>query len=134
MKNNFSVIIDGQEKTVTAEIIDKKIWFKLDAQTYSWDLIDLAEGNYQSNYKKTKSSSKSPDKILAPMPGKVIKIFVSENQTVSKGDTLLVMEAMKMEYTLKADIDSTVEKIFSKVGEQVTLGYLLIQLKNDKQG
>ena len=125
MKNIFSVTIDGLEKFITAEIIDKKLWFKLDEQTYSYDLLDLVE----AGFKKIKSSSKSPEKVLAPMPGKVIKIFVSENQTVRRGDTLLVMEAMKMEYTLKADIDATVEKIFSAVSEQVTLGYLLIQLK-----
>lgn len=128
MKNSFTVQINGQEKNVSAEIIDKKIWFKLDEQTYSYDLIDLSE----SGSRKSKSAAKSPDKILAPMPGKVTKIFVSEKQTVNKGDALLVMEAMKMEYTLKADISATVEKLFAKVGDQVTLGYLLIQLKENK--
>lgn len=125
IKNKLSVVIDGQDKTVTTEIIDKKIWFKLDEQTFSFDLLGLNE----TNYKKVNSLSKSPEKILAPMPGKIIKVFVSENQTVRKGDTLLVMEAMKMEYTLKADIDASVEKIFYKVTEQVTLGNLLIQLQ-----
>ncbi|MBY0553100.1 biotin/lipoyl-binding protein [bacterium] len=127
MKNNFTVLINGQEKTVSAEIIDKKIWFKLDEQTYSYDLIDLVEGS-----RKSKAATKSPDKILAPMPGKVTKVFVSEKQIVNKGDALLVMEAMKMEYTLKADISASVEKLFAKVGDQVTLGYLLIQLKENK--
>lgn len=128
MKNNFIVQINGHEKNVSAEIIDKKIWFKLDEQTYSYDLIDLVEGGTR----KSKVATKSPDRILAPMPGKVTKVFVSEKQTVNKGDALLVMEAMKMEYTLKADIGASVEKIFAKVGDQVTLGYLLIQLKENK--
>ena len=66
------------------------------------------------------------------MPGKVTKLFVSENQIVNKGDALLVMEAMKMEYTLKADISAKVEKIFYKISDQVSLGYLLIQLKEHK--
>lgn len=128
MKNNFTVQINGQEKNVSAEIIDKKIWFKLDGQTYSYDLLDLVEGGSR----KSKAAAKSPDKILAPMPGKVTKVFVSEKQTVNKGDALLVMEAMKMEYTLKADISATVEKLFAKVGDQVILGYLLVQLKENK--
>lgn len=128
MKNTMLVNIDGEQKNVIAEIIDKKIWFRLDEQTYSCDLIDLVEGSF----KKTKSSNKSIDKILAPMPGKITKVFISENQKVNKGDALLVMEAMKMEYTLKADIPATVEKIFSKVSDQVTLGYLLVQLKEIK--
>lgn len=128
MKNSISVNINGAEKNVVAEIIDKKIWFKLDDQIYSYDLIDLVG----ENFKKAKGVSKSPDKILAPMPGKVTKVFISENQMVKKGDALLVMEAMKMEYTLKADISATVEKVFFKVSDQVTLGFLLVQLKENK--
>lgn len=128
MKNKMLVSIDGHEKSVTADIVDKKIWFKLDEQVYSYDLIDLIEGSF----KKSKSLGKSSDRILAPMPGKVTKLFVSENQAVNKGDALLVMEAMKMEYTLKADISATVEKIFYKISDQVSLGHLLIQLKENK--
>lgn len=128
MKNKMLVSIDGHEKSVTADIVDKKIWFKLDEQVYSYDLIDLIEGSF----KKSKTLGKSSDRILAPMPGKVTKLFVSENQAVNKGDALLVMEAMKMEYTLKADISATVEKIFYKISDQVSLGHLLIQLKENK--
>ncbi len=128
MVNSFIVNIDGCDINVIAEIIDKKIWFKLNEQTYSYNLIALA----QSDFNKIKTSSKSPELVLAPMPGKVIKLFVSPGQRVSKGDTLLVMEAMKMEYTLRSDIAATVEKIFSQVGDQVILGHLLIQLNEDK--
>lgn len=128
MQKNFKVTLDGMEKTVTAQVVDKKIWFKLNDEVLSCDLVDLVD----VAFKKTKSVSKSPDRILAPMPGKVTKVFISELQTVQKGDALLVMEAMKMEYTLKADISATVEKIFSKVSDQVTLGYLLVQLKEHK--
>lgn len=125
MKSIFLVNINGSDKSIIAEVIDKKIWFKLDEQTYSYDLLDLAEGSY----KKTKKLNKSPDRISAPMPGKITKVFISENQVVNKGDSLVVMEAMKMEYTLKADISAKVESIFCKVSDQVTLGHLLIQLK-----
>ena len=128
MKNKMLVSIDGHEKSVMADIIDKKIWFKLDENVYSYDLIDLIEGSF----KKSKTAGKSSDRILAPMPGKITKLFVSENQIVNKGDALLVMEAMKMEYTLKADISATVEKIFYKISDQVSLGHLLIQLKENK--
>lgn len=128
MKNSFSVLLDGQEKNVFAEIVDKKIWFKLDEQIYSYDLVDLTE----SFSKKSKGSAKSADKITAPMPGKVTKIFISAQQSVTKGDALLVMEAMKMEYTLKADINAGVDKLNVKVGDQVALGQLLIQLKESK--
>jgi acetyl/propionyl-CoA carboxylase alpha subunit len=128
MKNNLTVNINGQDKFVDAEVIDKKIWFKIGEQVYSCDLLDLNEGSTR----KSKAAIKSPDKILAPMPGKVTKVFVSESQSVNKGDALLVMEAMKMEYTLKSDIAASVEELNAKVGDQVTLGFLLIQLKESK--
>ncbi len=121
----FQIEIDGQDRELQAEIIDKKIWFKLNDQVYSHDILDLN----QSHAKKSKSVGKSADRIIAPMPGKVTKIFVSNGQSVQKGDALLVMEAMKMEYTLKADTVAQVEKLSAQVGDQVTLGQLLIQLK-----
>ncbi len=125
MKSTHRIQIDGVEKTVIAEIIDKKIWFKLNEQIYSYDLIELN----QSSHTKSKSQTKSADKILAPMPGKMTKVFIKEGQTVKKGDPLIVMEAMKMEYTLKSDVEATVQKVSVNVGDQVVLGHLLVQLK-----
>ena len=128
MKNQFTVEIDGKEQQVEAQVIEKKIWFKLGFDTYSYDLIDLET----SGFKKSKGAAKSPDKILAPMPGKITKIFISPNQKVQRGDALLVMEAMKMEYTLKSDIDAEVDKLNAQLGDQVILGQLLVQLKENK--
>jgi biotin carboxyl carrier protein len=113
------------ENKVLSEIIDKKIWFKVDEQIFCYDIVELS----QSSFAKSKSKVKSPDKILAPMPGKITKIFVKPNQEVKKGDALIVMEAMKMEYTLKSDIDSSVENVTVQMNDQVALGHLLIQLK-----
>jgi biotin carboxyl carrier protein len=128
MKNTLLVNIDGKEISVLAELINKKLWYKLAEVTYSIDVVDLNE----SSFKKSKGSLKSADRITAPMPGKVTKIFVSEGQTVKKGDPLLVMEAMKMEYTLKSDFNASIEKLPIKLSDQVTLGQLLVQLKETK--
>ena len=128
MKNKISLKINEKEKSIVAEIVDKKIWFKIDDETYSFDLLDLAAGKR----KGAKSAGAAVDKISALMPGKVTKIFVSENQKISKGDALLVMEAMKMEYTFKTDIVGSVEKVLCKVGDQVNLGQLLIKLVETK--
>ena len=62
-----------------------------------------------------------------------LNIHDNTNQKeVNKGDALLVMEAMKMEYTLKSDLKAIVEKISIEVGQQVTLGQLLVQLKESQ--
>ena len=125
MKNETVISINGKDQKIISEIIDKKLWFKIGEQIFAYDIVELS----QSSYSKSKALEKSPDKIKAPMPGKITKIFISEGQAVQKGDALIVMEAMKMEYTLKSDIQSTVEKINVKMNDQVTLGSLLVQLK-----
>lgn len=125
MKHEFNLNTESGEKQIIAEIIDQKIWYKLDGQVYSYAIPDLSQSSSRSNHK----SAKSADRIVAPMPGKITKIFVSQSQQVKKGDALVVMEAMKMEYTLKSDIDATVEKVLVNLSEQVSLGHLLVQLK-----
>ncbi len=125
MKNQSTIKINGVVQNVTSEVIDKKLWFKIEDKIYSYDLIELLK----SSHVKNKSHSKSLDKVVSPMPGKITKVFVVEGQIVKKGDAMIVMEAMKMEYTLKSDIAATVEKINAQLDEQVPLGYLLIQLK-----
>ena len=125
MKSETIVSINGQDKKIISEIIEKKLWFKVDEQIFSYDIVDLS----QSSHSKSKTLEKSPDKIKAPMPGRITKIFISEGQVVKKGEALIVMEAMKMEYTLKSEIQSSVEKLNVKLNDQVSLGSLLIQLK-----
>ncbi|MYN12490.1 ATP-grasp domain-containing protein [Pusillimonas sp. TS35] len=68
--------------------------------------------------------------LAAPMPGKIIAIAVQAGDTVRSGDTLLVMEAMKMEHTISAPKDGTVGEIFFAVGDQVTDGAELITLES----
>ena len=125
MKSETIISVNGKDQKIISEIIDKKVWFKIGEQIFAYDVIELS----QSSHTTSKALEKSPDKVKAPMPGKITKVFVSEGQTVKKGDALIVMEAMKMEYTLKSDIEATVEKVNAKVNDQVTLGSLLIQLK-----
>lgn len=57
--------------------------------------------------------------LLAPMNGKVIKVSVAEGDQVRRGDSLLIVEAMKMENSLLAPKDAVIEKIFVREGEQV---------------
>jgi 3-methylcrotonyl-CoA carboxylase alpha subunit len=68
------------------------------------------------------------DDIRAPMPGKVQKIAVAEGAVVKKGQTLAVLEAMKMEHSLKAPRDGMVVRIGAAAGDQVKEKHLLIAL------
>ena len=57
------------------------------------------------------STGNEGDKVISPMPGKITKVFVTEGQEVKSGETLAVMEAMKMEHSLKSPKDGIVKKI-----------------------
>ncbi len=63
---------------------------------------------------------------VAPMPGKIVKIFVSAGDTVKKGDSLVVLEAMKMEQTLRASVDGAVSEVHVAQGDQVDGGQKLL--------
>jgi 3-methylcrotonyl-CoA carboxylase alpha subunit len=65
-------------------------------------------------------------RLTAPMPGKVVAVLASKGQPVKKGDALVIMEAMKMEHTIAAPSDGTVEEILYEVGDQVADGAPLL--------
>lgn len=76
-----------------------------------------------------KKSSTGGHQVQAPLPGNIFKILTKEGDTVSKGDTLLIMEAMKMENNVMADKDGTVKEIKVKEGDAVLQSDVLIVLE-----
>jgi 3-methylcrotonyl-CoA carboxylase alpha subunit len=67
--------------------------------------------------------------VRSPLPGKIIDLRVKAGDTVSRGQPLLVLEAMKMEHTLAAPADGTVKSVRYGVGEQVPEGAELVEFE-----
>jgi len=67
--------------------------------------------------------------LIAPMPGKVIDLKVKVGSKINKGDTLVVLEAMKMEHTVKAIEDGVIDELFVNQNDQVENGALLMVIK-----
>ena len=65
--------------------------------------------------------------LCAPMPGKVLNVLVAEGDTVESGDSLLVLEAMKMENVIKASMGGVIESVPANAGEAVEKGQLLLK-------
>jgi len=65
--------------------------------------------------------------LLSPMPGLLIKLLVSEGETVAAGQDLAVIEAMKMENTLKAEKAGSVEKIVAEAGENLAVDAVILE-------
>ena len=64
--------------------------------------------------------------VKAPMPGLVLNILVNEGDEIKKGDSLLVLEAMKMENMIKSPTDGIIKKIEIKQGDKVEKNELLV--------
>ncbi len=69
------------------------------------------------------------NKIDAPMPGLVLEISVADGQEVNAGDSLLILEAMKMENIIKSPGQGVIDEILVKTGQAVDKGQLLIKFK-----
>ena len=67
--------------------------------------------------------------ILSPMPGRIIAVEVNEGQTVTKGQKLLTLEAMKMEHSLTAPFDGVVAELNAQAGAQVQVEALLARIE-----
>ena len=83
----------------------------------------------ESAAKPKRPKPTKPGDVAPPMPGRVVKILVSEGSTVTTGDALLIIEAMKMESRVPAPIDGRVVAVLVSEGENVKTDETLIQLE-----
>lgn len=87
--------------------------------------------HYLTDYTLTYAELKEKEasgQILATMDGSIVEVLASTGMKVTKGQTLVVLEAMKMEHQLQADGDGVVEAIEVKTGDQVKMNQLLLQV------
>lgn len=82
---------------------------------------------YQYGNKKAKANEKQ-DKIVAPMPGKVIRVLVNEGDRVEAGKPVIVIEAMKMQSEYKVTDNCIIKKVLVNEGENVGSNQTLIEL------
>jgi 3-methylcrotonyl-CoA carboxylase alpha subunit len=76
-------------------------------------------------------SHASSGDILSPMPGRIISVDVTQGQSVTKGQKLLTLEAMKMEHSLTAPFDGVVAELNAETGGQVQVEALLVRIEAD---
>jgi biotin carboxyl carrier protein len=71
--------------------------------------------------------TKADLELCAPMPGKVLSVLVKPGQKVEEGDSILILEAMKMENAIKSSITAVVEEVLANAGSAVEKGELLVK-------
>jgi biotin carboxyl carrier protein len=102
--------------------------FRINGVKYSLHIADHYERLVQKLGLHAGSSQKQ-NTVKAPMPGLVLNIMVEPGQSVLKGDTLLILEAMKMENVLKAAADGIVKSVGVQKGTPVEKGQLLLEME-----
>lgn len=119
---SYSMIYRGRSYEFDVENKEIHYYVLLHGKLYALELI---------NQKSLPVKSQEPweAKIIAQMPGKIIKIMAKEGQKVAKGEGLVIMEAMKMENELKAPKEGLIKNIKIKEGQNVEAGEELILLE-----
>jgi len=114
---NLWLEIDGRKHKAVATKVGDVWWVHVLGHTLQFEVVEPGA-----------SSSDDEGGLTAPMPGKILEVHVSVGQTVSSGDVLMVMEAMKMEHKIVAGSDGVVETILFKEGDQVPQGAELLTI------
>lgn len=120
----IELTIDGAKQVVYAQKMQSTLWVHYNGKIMTY------EPELRSRKGKGAAGAGVFDGSLkAPMPGKITKVLASAGTLAKTGHGLIVMEAMKMEYSIKAPQDGTVAEVLCKVGDQVTLGQVLLKYK-----
>ncbi len=125
--NQYWIRINDQLSHFWGYVDRSELTIDLDGHLFKARRLDVLDERFVSDG-SGESISGGKNKITAPLNGKVVQINVRENEPVAKGDTLLVIESMKMENKIMVGHDATIGKIHVKVGDQVQMKKLVITL------
>ena len=132
---NFHLTINGKRYAVSAERdpASNDLDITIDGKTHR---VEIEEEEAASAAAPRPSAARRPapkptaggGKILAPLPGMVLSVEVAPGDSARAGDTLLVLEAMKMENVISADSDCTIQAVHVQKGDKVEASQLLMEI------
>ena len=117
----LDLLLDGQRVTAYVSSDGAKRWVTINGQTSV--LTKSSAGTRRAQH-----GHHGQDELTAPMPGQVRAVNVVEGDSVTKGQILLVLEAMKMEIRVAAPRDGMVKKLFVQQGQTVEREQILIEI------
>jgi biotin carboxyl carrier protein len=121
--NTLSILLNGQSFEVN---VSSSPDGKLKLQTGSREFIaEVIDPRAWSGRRHGSVEAQGRQQIVAPMPGKVVRLLVKEGDRVEAGQGLLVVEAMKMQNEIRSPKGGTVERVLAKEGQAVNAGDVL---------
>jgi biotin carboxyl carrier protein len=140
----WRITLDGQPVTVdAAEIAPKTLSLLLDGQCFEFSVTPLTDGKLKlqtgtqeftaevidprvwSGRRHGHVEAEGRQQIVAPMPGKIVRLLVKAGDHVEAGQGLLVVEAMKMQNEIRSPKSGTVERVLATEGQPVNAGEIL---------
>jgi biotin carboxyl carrier protein len=117
----LDLLVDGKHITAYISSDNAKRWVTVNGQTF---VLTKSSGG-----RKSGGGHHAAGELTAPMPGQVRAVNVNEGDEVIKGQTLLLLEAMKMEIRVQSPRDGLVKKLFVKQGQTVERDQVLIEVE-----
>ncbi len=121
--NTLSILLDGQSFEITVTLSpDGKLQLHTGTREFIAEVIDPRSW---SGRRHSSVEAEGRQQIVAPMPGKVVRLLVKAGEHVEAGQGLLVVEAMKMQNEIRSPKSGTVERILAQEGQPVNAGEVL---------
>jgi biotin carboxyl carrier protein len=123
------LLIDGRSRALVARPGERGEWdIHLNGDRYEVEVVDERTRAIRAMIGQG-AEARGPRPIRAPMPGLMVRVDVEVGDTVRSGQTVAIIEAMKMENDLKADTAAVVSRILVEPGEAVEKGTVLVELE-----
>ena len=118
----LSLLVDGHAYEVKREQTPTDLHMWVGSTRFA---VELRDPRSLRSRKGAALDEKGPRKILAPMPGRVVRLLVAEQAEVEAGQGIVVVEAMKMQNEIKSPKKGTVKKMVAAAGAAVNAGDVL---------
>lgn len=123
----IELMVDGEIQLALTEQVGADLWVSSKGWSYKIK-------NFGVNRPKLKKKSATGSgSITAPMPGQILKVLVKNDDQVEEGQALFMVEAMKMEHTLKAPYAGTVADLNFKAGDSVSSSDVILKINAPKE-
>jgi biotin carboxyl carrier protein len=117
----YSVLLDGRSLEARVDPGDKQLFVEIQGRRYEVEAVDPRRGQRRSKG----AEREGRQQLTSPMPGKVVRLLVSEGDQVEAGQGLVVVEAMKMQNEMKAPKPGRVVSLSAREGARVAAGEVL---------
>jgi len=126
--NTASIIMNNRSLTAHSSLVEEEMFISVGGRRYRFH-VPMKDAARKGEGVGGGGAGGDDGIIKTPMPGLIVDVLVSEGDRVTSGQTLVILEAMKMENAVKAPFEGAVKSVKVSKGAQTTLGDVLIEIE-----